>query len=238
MKFLLEVKTDSEIVPQEYLTVQYSNETDDVFIIMGVMPNDEIWYTTNDDTIVNIGNYDDIVSNTYQNGEGRIKFNHTITSIPTNFFKGNEKLTSVVFPNSVTTLGSLTQSSIQIYGIFNGCTNLTNIEIPSNVTFMEKGTFSSCSSLTNIKIPNGVEILPSRLFVSCSSLTNITLPNSVTSINTDTFSYCTSLSSIIYDGTKKQWEAITKNAEAWRTNVPRTCVVKCLDGDFLLYDLK
>ena len=53
----------------------------------------------------------------------------------------NDKITSVIMPDSVTSIGSCA---------FYKCTSLTSIEIPNSVTSIGKGAFYNCTSLTNI----------------------------------------------------------------------------------------
>ena len=79
---------------------------------------------------------------------------------------------------------------------FSGCSSLTSIEIPNNVTSIGYDAFYNCSSLTSIEIPNSVTNIGDFAFSDCSSLTSIEIPNSVTSIGDYTFSSCSSLTSI------------------------------------------
>ena len=120
-------------------------------------------------------------------------------------------LTSIIVPNSVTSIGE---------GAFSGCILLFNIIIPNSVTsigdwaFMDSnalshivisnsvtsigdGTFYGCSSLTNIVIPDSVTSIGDIAFYKCSSLSNIVIPDSVTSIGDYAFEGCTSLSNIV-----------------------------------------
>jgi hypothetical protein len=55
-----------------------------------------IYYTTNDNNIIDISN-DNIVSNVYFNGIGKILFKRPITIIAKDLFKDKFTLTSVVF---------------------------------------------------------------------------------------------------------------------------------------------
>ena len=103
-------------------------------------------------------------------------------------FSGCSSLTSIVIPDSVTSIN---------VGTFSGCSSLASIVIPDSVTSIGEEAFSECSGLTSIVIPDSVTSIGERAFSGCSSLTSIVIPDSVTSINVGTFSRCSSLASIV-----------------------------------------
>ena len=134
---------------------------------------------------------------------------YDMTSVDDNAFE-NYKMTSIVIPNSVTSIGSsacLDCSSLMSINIpnsvtsigdsaFSNCSSLMSINIPNSVTSIGDSAFSNCSSLTSIVIPNSVTSIDYHAFSNCSSLTSINIPNSVTSIGYNAFSGCSSLTSI------------------------------------------
>lgn len=68
------------------------------------IPNDEIQYTSSDGNIItpyDSGAVPTIVSNTYADGKGIIKFAKDVTSIGSYGFYGRSKLTSITIPNSI-----------------------------------------------------------------------------------------------------------------------------------------
>ena len=73
--------------------------------------NNEIWYTSRDGNVVNpreTGVFGtNIVSNTYENGKGIITFDGDVTSIGDMAFGFCSSLTSIIIPNSVTSIGSM-----------------------------------------------------------------------------------------------------------------------------------
>ena len=79
---------------------------------------------------------------------------------------------------------------------FNGCVNITSIEIPKSVTSIGGSAFFECTGLTSVTIPNSVTSIGSESFRGCSSLTSVAIPNSVTSIGRWAFRGCSSLTSV------------------------------------------
>lgn len=101
-------------------------------------------------------------------------------------FQFSVLLSSVIIPNSVTSIGNNT-----FY-----FSSLTNIVIPDSVTSIGNHAFAN-SSLKNVIIPDSVTNIGYSAFWECSSLTSITLSNSMTSIENSTFRGCSSLKSVI-----------------------------------------
>ena len=85
---------------------------------------------------------------------------------------------------------------------------------------------------SHIIIPDGVTRIESHVFNGRTDITSIILPNSVTSIGSGAFSYCDSLMSITFEGTVKEWNAISKDWN-WNNFVPATEVI-CSDGKVAL----
>ena len=183
-------------------------------------PTWQILYTSNNDSIVTPYATDvfgaNIVSNTYENGQGVITFDGPVTSIGEKAFYQCKSLASITIPNSVTSIGN---------SAFSSCSSLTSVTIGNSVTSIGEDAFYDCSSLTSVTINSDaivnkaysynysiLNIFGSQVteyiigdevtsigeyaFYECSSLTSITIPNSVTSIGKWTFSWCSSLTSI------------------------------------------
>lgn len=80
---------------------------------------------------------------------------------------------------------------------FNGCSNLTDVSLPSSITKIENWAFNSCTNLTSIAIPDGVTYIGVRSFGDCQKLQEIAIPSSVTSIENTAFDSCYELTEII-----------------------------------------
>lgn len=176
--------------------------------------NRKIYYTSSDGKVVKPNKSDvfgaNIISNTYENGQGVIEFDGEVTKIGGSAFYNCSTLASVIIPESATSIGgsafyhctSLTSveisDSVTSIGIsaFSGCTLLTDVVIPNSVTSIGMSAFTGCTSLISVVIPNRVTSMSRYAFSGCTSLSSVTLPNTLTSIDSYAFSGCTSLKSI------------------------------------------
>ena len=112
---------------------------------------------------------------------------NTITTIANCTFKNSAKITNVTIPDSVISIGD---------SAFQGCTSLTSVEIPNSVTNIGDSAFYGCTGLTSIIIPNSVTSISSCAFGQCRELLNVVIPDSVTSIGVNAFMSCTKLTKI------------------------------------------
>ena len=172
-----------------------------------------------------------------------VNIGDNVKIIPYYAFSYCTGLTSITIPDSVTSIGDWA---------FRGCTGLTSITIPDSVTsigidafhdtlwynnqpdglvyagkvaYKYKGTMPSN---TSIVLKEGTLGIADYAFSGCTGLTSVTIPDSVTSIDSYAFRGCTGLTSITFNGTKAQWNAISKGF-GWKYNMPATQVV-CTDG--------
>ena len=114
---------------------------------------------------------------------------HAVVSIASQAFDGS-LLTSVVIPESVTTIGE---------GAFRSCSGLISITILEGVISIGRTAFAYCSALTSITIPESVTSIGADAFSDCRVLTCIAIPESVTSIGESAFHCCSGLMSIVVD---------------------------------------
>ncbi len=82
-----------------------------------------------------------------------------------NLYLNGEKITDLVLPNSVTSIGSST---------FSGCTDLTSITIPDSVKSIGSGAFHSCTGLKELTMPCSAKI-SEYTFHNCANIERVTL---------------------------------------------------------------
>ena len=119
--------------------------------------NDEIWYTSVDDNIIEEFNSDrigvNLVSNIYENGKGIAKYDGDVLGWLSATYTGgplqnNTMIKTIILPDSVSRFSTRT---------FYGCSNLISISIPAGLTTWGRitignysYTFAYCTSLTDI----------------------------------------------------------------------------------------
>ena len=143
--------------------------------------------------------------------------NTTIPNRGDSAFSGCSGLTSVVIPNSVTSIGERA---------FDGCSGLTSITIPNSVTSIGYYAFDGCSGLTSVVIPNSVTTIYDYAFLGCSGLTMITIPNTVTFIGYGAFYGCSGLTSIVVEEGNTEYDS-RNNCNAIIESSSNTLIAGC-----------
>lgn len=100
------------------------------------------------------------------------------------------KLTSIIIPDSVISIGELA---------FGECFRATSITLPNSVTSIGKEAFKGCTLLKSITIPESLTSLGDLVFSECRSLKNVTIPDSITSISSTAFYNCSEILYNTYD---------------------------------------
>ena len=128
-------------------------------------------------------------------------------------YDGNE--TNVIMPSSVKGEWFSTYEVGELFGTFEGYSNLQSVEIPDGVTDIRSRTFAGCTNLTSIEIPDSVTYIGENAFAGCTNLTSIEIPDSVTCIGENAFAGCTDLTSVeIPDGVTEIQESAFENCSS------------------------
>ena len=201
--------------------VRYDFEKGEVIKI-----SSEIRYTSSNGAVVEPYATDvfgaNIVSNTYENGQGVITFDNEVTQIGEQAFYANSstsdgrRLTSITIPESVTEIGAnpfyYCTALTAFYGKFASADNrclivdgvlssfapaeFTEYTIPDSVTSIGSYAFVKCTSLKSITIPSSITSIERSAFYGCASLTSVTIPQGVTKIGHRAFCDCTALKEV------------------------------------------
>ena len=103
----------------------------------------------------------------------------------------------VVIPETVVHNGVEYPVTAIGYKAFNGCFNLTSIDIPNSIDSISSHAFNGCYNLISIVIPNSVVTLYPCAFNSCTSLRSVVIGNSVRVIEEYCFQYCYQLTDVV-----------------------------------------
>lgn len=114
-------------------------------------------------------------------------FGEEVETLATSCCDGMSELTSIVIPNSVTSIG---------YRAFTGCSKLASVTIGNSVTSIGDEVFWNCTALTSIEIPNSVTSIGSWVFKGCSALSTVTMGSSIASLGEQVFYNLESLAKV------------------------------------------
>ncbi len=183
-------------------------------------PSVPIYYTTTDGKPTNTESYNfdaEIISNTYENGMGKIVFDKQLTTIHDYAFSECENLESITIPDSVTEFGKYLFDCCpnlkHFYGKYasddNKClicngrllafadrTDLLEYTIPDGVTILESGSFTEFDNIISIAFPNSLEKINDYVFSNCWNLEKIVFGTGLKTIGAGAFDGCTYLTEI------------------------------------------
>lgn len=103
---------------------------------------------------------------------------------------------------------------------------------PESVKTIGEYVFNYTENLTDLVIPEGIETLSFSSIENNLDLKSLSLPSTLKKIDNYAIAFCQFLSEVEYNGTKKQWEKITKGID-WHMDSPFTKII-CTDGEFTL----
>ncbi len=114
---------------------------------------------------------------------------YTVTAIEHNAFEGNNAITAVTIPSSVSTIG---------YSAFNSCKGLQRVMDASRVTEMQGFEYTDCSNLTSVTLSGTLQKIGNRSFAG-TALTRLVLPASVKEIGSKAFEDCHQLTNVEFN---------------------------------------
>ena len=101
---------------------------------------------------------------------------------------------TVVIPEKITTAQSMTYTVVEIgtyaFSRANAAQYLTDVTIPSTVTYIGDYAFADCIRLTAINIPDGVTSIGRSCFSGCSGLKSVTVGTGLNHVSPWAFSKC------------------------------------------------
>jgi len=188
-------------------------------LIPEAIPDDEIWYITSDGSTLVLNKANEwwgypetdfgaeVVSNTYVDGKGILKFDAPVTKIGEYAFMSNMSLTEMYVPDSVKDIGSYA---------FDNCVGLESLYLPDDLESVGTMAFWQCSNLTEFNTelasndkkclivdseivgfaqhqiveyttPDGVESIAGSVFANTPELKKITVSEGVKRIGDEAF---------------------------------------------------
>lgn len=111
-----------------------------------------------------------------------------ITVIGDQLFKGHSEIVSVKIPDTVTNMGEF---------IFEGCDNLSRIELPSQLECLWGYTFARCG-IEEIILPDKLITLPPFAFKDCKRLRKVVCGKGLKKVYSWTFAGCDNLTEFIH----------------------------------------
>nr|WP_294838189.1 leucine-rich repeat domain-containing protein [Prevotella sp.] len=96
-------------------------------------------------------------------------------------------LKKIILPDNVKNIES---------SAFEGCTDLSFLELPSGLTSIGNYAFFICTSLFSLQLPSGLDSIGESAFQGCTGLSSLQLPSSLTSIGKCAFDNCSGLTSV------------------------------------------
>ena len=173
-------------------------------------------------------------------------FPEGVTSIAEYAFFECIALTSITLADSITFIGERA---------LGGCYALTNLKLPDSLKELSGKYWFKDTGISYLVIPSGMETIGEFAFngtrnspfqtiivsdgvkriewaalADNDKLVKVVLPASITYLGRDVFNICPNLTELHYEGTKAQWESISKEAY-WNGAQSNLAVIHCSDGD-------
>ena len=149
------------------------------------MPDNQIWYQTQDNKALTINPEvqfsSSVVSHTYNNSKGIITFDTPLTFIRKELFSSSHGMvTSLLLPSTVSIIGinALREMSFEEF------------TFPTNLKYIGISAFASCERLKEVILPEGVIGTDADAFSNCTSISRVVLPKTLIEIDAYVFHGC------------------------------------------------
>lgn len=100
---------------------------------------------------------------------------------------GKTSLKSIIFPQSITSVGTYACCR---------CSGLTAVNFSNNLKVIKEYAMGYLGNITSLTLPNSLETIGEYSFYALTSITSLTIPNSVNSIEYSAFAYARQLTTI------------------------------------------
>ncbi|MBO4907432.1 MAG: leucine-rich repeat protein [Bacteroidaceae bacterium] len=97
------------------------------------------------------------------------------------------------------------------HAAFAGCKLLKTFTFSSGITDIGSDAFNGCVKLADISLPSNLRSIEASAFKGCTALTSIALPVPLTTIGDEAFANCTKLTSVIIEGLLPQQMTLGKD---------------------------
>lgn len=151
------------------------------FMSASGIPDNQIWYTTNDGNIIEPILKPSVGATTAEYGFG-------------SYLVSNQYYDKGI----IKTYGVITQIGINA---FSEKVSLVSIILPKHASILQQNAFNGCTSLKDIKLPNALKNISGYCFDGCSSLEEFTIGEAMTEIDVAAFRGCTSLKTLYVKAT-------------------------------------
>ncbi len=141
-----------------------------------------------------------------------IKFSNSISNplaYSKDLYIAGQKITDVVIPNSVKTIGDYAFNYSNINSVqipnsvtsigeysFGYCNKLSSISLPNSVTKIGNWAFAGCTGMKTLMLSDNLLSIEEFAFYDCRSLSSLSIPSTVTKIGDYAFMYCGELTSV------------------------------------------
>lgn len=88
-------------------------------------------------------------------------------------------------------------------GSFWGRNQLTEIDLPESIQYIEDAAFEKCTGLTRMRIPSSVTRIGFAAFRHCDQLREICLPSNLQTLDSYTFAFCENLKELVIPSSVK-----------------------------------